>query len=159
MPAANEDKIDLMQFIRQQRGERQPTFVVLGPPLSGKSAFAQQLAQQAEIGYLNVLDAVASQSDLAGHIEQFDIVALKRLILDRIDVNSHTALLIDDVDFLFPTWNDVLPFKEMVRLLKHPDRPIVFGFFLQSQSAFEDWELLRSDRHSRVLHLEGIRSL
>jgi hypothetical protein len=156
MPVA--DPIDLLDFIRRQRGERRPTFVVLAPPLSGKTTFAQQLSKQPGFGYLNVLETLAQRSDLAQKINVFDDRDLEQLILDRVTASIHT-LLIDDLDFLFPLWDDLSPFKNMVDRLRHPDRAVVFAFFVQSRSAFEDWPLQRADRRSRLLRLDEIQPI
>ncbi len=157
MPVAN--PIDLLDFMRKQRGERQPTFVVLGPPLSGKTAFARQLTARSGCGYLNVLDAFSQSPDQARLIDRFDEQALRRWLIDQA-APPIDMLLVDDLDFLIPTWDDLTPFKEMVRTLIHPDRTVVFGFFLQTRSDFDDWTLLRGDRKtSRILRLDEIQAI
>jgi hypothetical protein len=149
--------IDLPTFIRAQRRERYPSFVVHGPPLSGKSRFAQALAHKLGLGYLDVLGVLAEQPELAAQIDRFDVAALKRLILDRA-AGVTEALLIDDLDFLFPVWaDDLMPFKEMVRGLICPGQPMAFGFFVQTRREWQDWNLLTAARASRILQWENIQ--
>ena len=157
MPTA--EPVNLLDFIRRQRGERQPAFVVIGPPLSGKSAFARQLAARSGGGYLNVLEAFSRSPDRARSIDRFDEAALRQWLIDQAAPPLDT-LLVDDLDFLLATWDDLAPFQEMVRTLTHPDRTVVFGFFLQTRSDFDGWPLRRGDRTPRrVLRLDEIQAL
>ncbi len=150
-------KIDLLAFLRTLRGERQPTCLIHGQPLSGKSQFAQELAEQTGWSYLDVLGTLGSQPERAARIDQFQLDDLRDLILATVEAD---VLLIDDLDFLFPIWvNDVHPFQEFVRTLKHRNRQVAFCFFAHTRRDFEEWTLWTASRASRVLRFDDIRSL
>jgi len=147
--------LDLPAFVRSLRGERQPSMLVHGSPLSGKTTFARKLATQAGWGYLDVLAAVAARPELAGHIDQLDIPTLRSLLLEA--AAGVDALLVDELDFLFPLWGDLRPFQELVRTLSVPDRPVTFVFFVQSRAEWEGWGLMTAARENRVVELEKVK--
>ena len=151
------DLIDLPGFLHALRGERQPTVLVHGPPLCGKTRFAQGIAQKAGWGYFDGLAVLSEHSELIGQIDRFDIPNLKRLLLEFPTIGD--ILLVDELDFLFPLWGNLSPFKELVRTLNAPTGKVAFAFFVQSRPDWDNWELLTAARQSRVIEFENIKSL
>jgi hypothetical protein len=159
MPAA--DRLDMLGFITRQRRERYRAFVLHGPPLSGKSAFARELASRIPAGhYLNLLDAFAGRPDLAAHVDTWDAAALLRFAVDYANEREAACLLVDDLDFLVHAWNDDLAeFRHQVEKLAPGLTPAAIGFVLQTQPGFESWRPLNSSGQSRVIALDGIAAL
>ena len=151
------DLIDLPAFLHALRGERQPTVLVHGPPLCGKTRFAQQLAKENGWGYFDVLAALSEHRELAGQIDQFDTPTLRHLLLEVPSFGD--ILLVDELDFLFPLWGNLGSFKELVRTLNVPTGGVAFAFFVQSRPDWESWELLTASRQSRVVEFETIKPL
>jgi hypothetical protein len=160
MSNADTVTIDLAAFLLTQRRERYPVAVVHGLPFAGKSTFARRLAQRDGFGYLDVLNEVSERPNLAGAIDRFDVAALRMLIVEYASNAGVDVLLVDELDFLIPTWaGDLAPFQEMVRRLRHPEKQVAFGFFLQTRPAVEQWQLLNAARVSCVLPFETIKPL
>lgn len=150
------DLIDLVAFLRSLRSERQPSLLVHGPPLCGKSSFARKLAEKNGWGYLDVLAMVAIRPELSTQVDRFDIPALRKLLLEQAKAD---VLVVDELDFLFPLWGDLRPFQEMVRSLVNAERPVGFAFFVQSRPEWNNWNLLTAARQNRVVDFEKIKSL
>lgn len=149
--------IDFPSFLQVLRGERQPTCVVHAAPLSGLSHFTQTLARRSGVSYLDVLGVMAAQPDISARLDQFQPDDLGRLIVSQA---QDDVVLVDDLDFLFPVWgSDVQPFQEMVRRLKHPQRPVAFAFFVHTRPEWEQWELRTAARASRVLRFEDLQPI
>ena len=160
MSNAKPATIDLADFLRAQRRERYPVAVVHGLPFTGKSTFARQLAQRNSFGYLDVLTEVGNRPELTETIDRFDVAALRTLILSYSIAAGADVLLIDELDFLVPVWaGDLVSFQEMVRRLRHPEKQITFGFFIQTRPLLAQWRLLNAAQVSCVLPFESIRSL
>jgi len=160
MSNADTATINLADFLRAQRRERYPIAVVHGLPFAGKSIFARQLAQRNSFGYLDVLTEVSNRPELIDTIDRFDVAALRSLILSYATAAGTDVLLIDELDFLVPVWaGDLVSFQEMVRRLRHPEKQITFGFFLQTRPSLEQWRLMNAAHVSCVLPFESIRSL
>ncbi len=149
--------IDIPVFLQSMRGERQPTIVVNGPPLCGKSKFARTLAENKGWAYLDVMSLLSEQSETAQRIDQLDISDLKQLILSQ--TGNSEVILVDELDFLFPLWGDLQPFKEMVRTLFNSARPVVYAFFLQTRHDWDDWHLITAGHQSRIFSFEKIKPL
>ncbi len=151
---------DLPAFISTLRGTREPTFAVLGPPLSGKSTFARRLAAQEGIVYLDILDYIHGRPDLASTIDIINPPALRQLILEYVARTVAGVLLVDEADFLLHSWgDDLVSFQEMVRKLAAPGRQVVFGFFLRTQPSLDGWRMVTSGGRARVLRFEELRPL
>lgn len=157
MSPADLPLVDLPAFLRASRGERQPTVVVLGPPMCGKSNFARALAANNGWRYLDVLTTLSDREDIVKKIDQLDVSTLRQHILDHLE-NSE-VILVDELDFLIPIWGDTKPFKEMVRTLTDPTHSVVFAFFLQTSHDWDDWNLLTASHQSRIFTFESIKPL
>ena len=147
--------VDLPVFLQSMRSERQPTIVVHGPPLCGKSKFAQALSASKGWAYLDVLAAMSEQFETTQKIDQIDVSDLKQLIMDQ--TGDADVVLIDEMDFLFPLWGDLKPYKEMVRTLLNPTRPVVYTFFLQTRHDWDDWNLFTAGHQSRIFAFDTIK--
>jgi GTPase SAR1 family protein len=149
--------IDIVAFLQAQRGEREPAILVHGPPLAGKSTFARRLAEKEGMATLDLLEHFARNARLAGEIDQADPARLRRLILDYADTTDASILLVDEVDFLLRVWGDnLVPFREMVRRLRHPTRAVAFAIFVQTRPELDTWSLVTAARRSRVLRFEEV---
>lgn len=158
MPPAKSTSFDLPSFIRSLRGERNPTVLVHGPPLSGKTRFANQLASQTGWTYLDVLSSLSAHPSWPAIIDQFDIPALKEILIQNA-AKANEVLLIDELDFLFPLLGDLRPFQIMVQSLLPPIPGIAFAFFVQSRSEWQNWSMSTAALHSRIISFETIKSL
>jgi hypothetical protein len=148
---------DLPVFLQSMRGERQTTVIVYGLPFCGKSKFARALAESKGWDYLDVMSVLSEQSETARKIDQIDISDLKQLILSQ--TGNAEVVLVDELDFLFPLWGDLQPFKEMVRTLHNSARPVVYAFFLQTRHDWDDWNLFTAGHQSRIFTFETIKPL
>ena len=158
MTPANLAFFDLPVFIHSLRQERYPTILVHGPPLSGKTRFARQLASQTGWAYLDLLSVLSTHPSWPATIDQFDVPALRAFLLERATAVNE-VLLIDELDFLFPLLGDLRPFQEMVRALTLPTAGLAFAFFVQSRPEWENWSLLTAGRQSRIIPFQAIKPL
>lgn len=157
MSPVDQATVDLPVFLQSMRGERQPTVVVHGPPLCGKSKFAQTLAVRKGWACLDVMTLLSEQSEISRKIDQIDVSDLKQQIIGH--TGNADIVLVDEIDFLFPLWGDLQPFKEMVRALLNPVRPVVYVFFLQTRHDWDDWKLFTAGHRSRIFAFETIKPL
>lgn len=157
MRPVDQETVDLPVFLESMRGERQPTVVVHGPPLCGKSKFAQTLASSKGWAYLDVMALLSAQSEVSRKIDQMDVSSLEERIITQAE--NANVVLVDEVDFLFPLWGDLQPFKEMVRALLNPARPVVYVFFLQTRHDWDDWKLFTASHQSRIFAFDTIKPL
>ncbi len=91
MSPAEAATIDFPKLLQSMRGERQPTVVIYGPPLCGKSKFARALAESKGWKYLDVMSTFAEQFELSGKRDQVDVAMLKQHILAKAG-NSEVVL-------------------------------------------------------------------
>ncbi len=155
-------RIDILQFLQQQQGERYKAFVIHGPPLASKTKFARKLAEVIPNGaYLDMLRYVTERSELAQQVDMIDVASLQRLVITYAADKGARLLLVDELDFLVPVWGDDLTeFKHMVRSLSVAQTPAVIGFILQTRYELEEWNLPNgANNQNRILHLENIQAL
>lgn len=90
-------------YLNHQRAEDRRAFIIHYPAASGKTRFAQQLAQiHPDIYYLDLLAYCLAHPELPP-IAQFDSKELRRLLLA---LNApQPVILVDNPDFLFNTWS------------------------------------------------------
>ena len=155
-------RIDMLEFLRRQRGERYKAFVIHGPPLASKTKFARKLAEVIQGGVcLDMLRYVTERPELAQQVDMINIAALQRLIITYAANMGAQLLLVDELDFLVPVWGDDLTeFKHMVRSLSVAQTPAVIGFILQTRYELEEWNLPNgANNQNRILHIENIQAL
>ena len=155
-------RIDILEFLRRQRGERYKAFVIHGPPLASKTNFARKLAGVIQGGiYLDMLRHVTERPQLAQQIDMMDVATLERLVITFATSTGALLLLVDELDFLVPIWgNDLTEFKYMVRSLSATLTPTIIGFILQTRYDLEEWQLPNAaNNQNRILHIENIQAL
>ncbi len=161
MSISDPEHVQIRSFLKKQRQERYHAFVIHGQPLKGKTAFARKLAETTPHGeYLNVLKYVADHADLAKQVDVLDTVMVRDIILAYAKEARAKLLLVDEIDFLIPTWGgDLTEFKHMVKSLSVSVTPTVIGFFLQTRHEIEEWVLVGTFQQNRILQIENIAAL
>jgi adenylate kinase family enzyme len=156
MPADDNPRVQIRQFLDCQSRERYRAFVIHGPPLSGKTAFAQKLARVIPgTVYLDMLHYVNERPELAQQVDCIDATRLQGLVVDHAILMQTRFLLVDHIDFLVHSWDDDLAtFKYCVRSLAVTRTQAVVGFVLQTQRALVEWNL-----PNRILSIEEIEAL
>ena len=161
MGIANSSLIDFQAFLTQQKAERYRAFLVHDLPREGKTAFAHHLAALCEQAvYLDVLQYIAMEPELARRVDTLDIPRFQSLILSVAAHRHAHLLLVDEFDFLLPIWGESLPaFFHMVEKLSNRQTDAIIGFFLQTHPMMEHWSLFNNARQPRILTLKDIQPL
>ena len=151
-------RLDLLAFLRSLRGERNPSAVVHGLPLSGKTRYAKLLARTSGVVYVDVLKTAADALAQGARAEELDVPWLRATVSERASDPGSEITLVDDADFLFPMWNgDLAPFREMIRGLAVPPY-VAFAFFVQSRDELQTWRFFTAAGRSRVLSFDELKA-
>jgi len=148
--------IDLAELIDFQMKEQYRAIMILGPANSGKTRFAQLLAQKIKAKYIDLLDIFANNENLSKSIDTFDVSSLKKYLL-HLTVNEPVAI-VDNIDFLVNTWSDREKgeFLNLVDKLRSNETKKVFCFFVQGEDIFDSKAIFNSRNESRIMHLNQI---
>ncbi len=116
MSTGNQMRLDMLQFLKEQRRERYRSFVLHGRPLEGKTAFARKLTSIIDGSqYLDVLSYVATHVEFAEIVDLIDAVVLRNIVIQYARETSATLLLVDEIDFLLHIWgNKLTKFKRVI---------------------------------------------
>ena len=148
-------------FLTLQKQQRYHAFVVHGPPLSGKTAFARALAARQGGAYLDLLAMVAEDASLAERVDQLDAAAVVNLAVAHAGTMSAPLLLVDEIDFLIASWGEdgASSLVEIIGRLSVTRTPAMIGFVMQTRPGIADARLTQVGGDSRVLPLDRIAPL
>lgn len=148
--------VDLIQLIDFQTREQYRTILVLGPAGSGKTKFAQLLANRTKAKYIDLLDAFSNDKHLSENIDTFDVSHLKKYLLHL--PTKESVIIIDNVDFLLNTWSDkeVGEFLNLIEKLRSNETQKTFCFFAQDLKILSSKLIYNSQNNSRILTINQI---
>ena len=99
--------MNFAKYLEQQTHEDRQAFIIHYPRLSGKTQFIQKACQVISgFYYIDLLDYTLTNPDLSS-LENIDLSRFKSLLLDLDKSQSEetSALVIDQADFMFNTWD------------------------------------------------------
>jgi hypothetical protein len=132
---------DMVQFLQVLSHERYQAFILHAPAFQGKTLFARKLCAVTPGGvYLDLLQTIVNQPDLAHHLDVMDVPATRDFVLSYAHHTQARLLIVDELDFLLHTWSaDLVPFKRMIEWLHCTDSLTCLGFVLQTRPVLEEW--------------------
>jgi hypothetical protein len=152
-------------YLAQQTHEDRQAFIIHYPALKGKTQFILKACQVIPaLHYLDLLEHALSTPGLSSlgkiDLSKFEDILLE---LDQSLPESVSALIIDQADFIFNTW-DADEKQEFLHWLRKPLRtPSVvrrpFIFVIQTDGVLSSAVLTNSQNQSRVLALNEFDAL
>lgn len=146
-------KIKIVDFINIQLKERYKSFVIYGPAMSGKSEFARKLAEKTGSLYIDLLADFLSKPELSGSIDTFEPQDLKKYL--RNIPFGGKLIVIDNIDFLINTWND-LNKEHFLNFIERDEFRIGYCFILQSAKFLRDRQIENSFGQDRILNIYNV---
>lgn len=146
-------KIKIVDFINIQLKERYKSFVIYGPAMSGKSKLARKLAEKTESLYIDLLADFLSKPELSGSIDTFEPQDLKKYL--RNIPFGGKLIVIDNIDFLINTWND-LNKEHFLNFIERDEFRIGYCFILQSAKFLRDRQIENSFGQDRILNIYNV---
>jgi DNA replication protein DnaC len=148
--------VDLVQLIDFQTREQYRTILILGSAGSGKTKFAQLLANRTKAKYIDLLDAFSNDKRLSENIDTFDVSHLKKYLLN-LPVKEE-VIIVDNIDFLLNTWSDkeIGEFLNLVEKLRSNETQKTFCFFAQDLKISDSKQIYNSQNNSRILTMNKI---
>jgi len=121
--------------------------------MSGKSEFARKLAVKTEALYIDLLADFLSKPELSGSIDTFEPQDLKKY-LRNIPFDGK-LIVIDNIDFLINTWND-LNKEHFLNFIERDEFRIGYCFILQSAKFLRDRQIENSFGQDRILNIYNV---
>lgn len=158
-------RLNIRTFIIEQSQESYRACILHAPAMAGKSEFANRIWEELhdEIG-IKVLDLQSlflNDQQLSNEIGSFTPGHLQDLLL-KVTCDEQ-VILVDNVDFLFNTWNDAEReqffriVKDRIRSPADTDKTILF--FLQEDHLIANTVINNTRGKSRILPLTGFEAL
>ena len=147
------EKIKIIDFVNNQLKERYKSFVGFGPAMSGKSKLARKLAEKTESLYIDLLADFLSKPELSGSIDTFEPQDLKKYL--RNIPFGGKLIVIDNIDFLINTWND-LNKEHFLNFIERDEFRIGYCFILQSAKFLRDRQIENSFGQDRILNIYNV---
>jgi hypothetical protein len=126
---------------------------VFGPAMSGKSKLARKLAEKTESLYIDLLADFLSKPELSGSIDTFEPQDLKKYL--RNIPFGGKLIVIDNIDFLINTWND-LNKEHFLNFIERDEFRIGYCFILQSAKFLRDRQIENSFGQDRILNIYNV---
>ena len=154
--------MNFAKYLEQQTHEDRQAFIIHYPSLSGKTQFIQKACQvMPSIHYVDFLEYTLANPGLSS-LENIDLSRFKSLLLDLDKSQSEetSALVIDQADFMFNTW-DADEKQEFIHWLRASMRtPSVvkrtFIFVIQTDGLISSATLTNTRNQSRILALNEL---
>ena len=157
--------MNFANYLEQQSQEDRQAFIIHFPALSGKTLFIKKACQVIPgIHYIDLLEHTLADSDLSS-LEKIDLPKFMDIILD-IDKSlpdNLSALVIDQGDFMFNTWDadEKLEFLHWLRVsLRTPSFvKRTFIFVIQTDGILSSAKLNNTRNQTRILALNEFDAL
>jgi len=154
--------MNLATFLEIQKSEDRQAIIIHAPAMSGKTIFVKQLTNlHEEIHYIDFLKAYLENPHPLIHLMGF--TAFRDYLLSLSIPKDCSAVIVDQLDFLFNTW-DKSEKEKFVQWLKFNLRsPAVvqqtFIFVLQTDDIITSSEMNNSLQQSRIINLNNLENL
>lgn len=154
--------MNFIQFLATQQLEDRQAIVVHGPALSGKTKFVNQLINLNEnIFLIDFLSSYIQNPDPPIHLMGFS--AFKEYLLSLEIPDKYKIVVIDQLDFLFNTWDrsEKEKFIQWLRTgLRSPSVvKQVYVFFIQTDDIINKSKLINSLGQNRIIGLEALENI
>jgi len=157
--------MDFAKFLEQQSHEDRQAFIIHYPALSGKTQFIQKACQvNPGLHYLDLLEYALSNPGLSA-LEYIDLESFTNMILDldKSLPQESSALVIDQADFMFNTW-DIDEKQDFIHWLRTTLRtPSVVKrtviFIMQTDGVITSAALGNNRNQSRILALNELDAI
>ncbi len=157
--------MNFAKYLEQQTHEDRQAFIIHYPALSGKTQFIQKACQVIPgIHYVDLLEYALANPELSS-LEKIEVGIFTNMLLqlDRSLPENTSALVIDQGDFMFNTWDkdEKLEFLHWLRgTLRTPSvakRPFIF--IIQTDGILSSATLTNTRNQSRILALNEFDAL
>lgn len=148
--------LNLKGFIKEQMQERYKHFIIYGPPLYGKTQLVKKIAS--DFGGLYV-DLLKDFYDDHKKKENIDTFGPNKLIdYTRKIFSEETVVIVDQMDFLLNTWDD-LQFREFLVFVDQNQSDACCIFIMHNYRIFERGEPIKvNDKgKSRLINMFNVK--
>lgn len=148
-----DNKMNLINFVQNQSKERYRNFILFGPAMSGKTELVKKLADKMGAKYIDLLEDFAGDIKMKAAIDIFephDFVQYLNKVKER-----ETLIIIDNMDFLFNTW-DNSQHESFFNFVQRDDDQTIFCLVLQDSKSLKGINFRNSQGQKRVLSLYDI---
>jgi len=157
--------MNFVKYLEQQSHEDRQAFIIHYPALSGKTQFIQKACQVISgLHYIDLLEHTLANPGLSS-LEKIDLNGFKKMLLDldKSLPEKTSALVIDQGDFMFNTW-DADEKQDFIHWLRATLRtPSVakrtFIFVIQTDDVLSSAKLNNAQNQTRILALNEFDAL
>lgn len=147
-------KINIYQFIENQKKERYKNFIIFGPAMSGKTGIAKKLAGKLHAVYVDLLEEFVSNVSIKTNIDTFEPRNLKEYV--QIKSGMDSFIIIDNMDFLLNTW-DASQKESFFKFVELDEYKNIYCFVIQESKSLKKATFTNSLGQKRVLSLYEIK--
>jgi adenosyl cobinamide kinase/adenosyl cobinamide phosphate guanylyltransferase len=146
----------MVKLLDFQTREPYRAILVLGTAGSGKTKYAKQLANATKAKYIDLLDVFSKNKTLSESIDLFNVIRLKKYLLDL--PSDESIVIVDNIDFLLNTWTDheLSQFLVLIEKLRSIETKKTFCFFAQDLKILSAKQIYNSQNNSRVIALNQV---
>lgn len=154
--SSSSSPIDMVKLLDFQTREQYRAILVLGTAGSGKTKYAKQLANVTKAKYIDLLDVFSKNKTLSENIDLFNVIRLKKYLLDL--PSDESIVIVDNIDFLLNTWTDheLSQFLVLIEKLRSIETKKTFCFFAQDLKILSAKQIYNSQNNSRVISLNQV---